>query len=59
MYIYIYIYKYVYIGKPYPNGRNEESSSESISAYEAVALYGEVAAELYEGIDMHHCSINL
>ena len=21
-------------GKPYPNGRNEESSSESISAYE-------------------------
>mmetsp|Transcript_31779 Transcript_31779/g.30301 ORF Transcript_31779/g.30301 Transcript_31779/m.30301 type:complete len:1026 (+) Transcript_31779:155-3232(+) len=36
-------------GKPYPNGRNEESSSESISAYEAVALYGEVAAELYEG----------
>lgn len=37
-------------GKPYPNGRNEESSSESISAYEAVALYGEVAAELFQGV---------
>jgi endoglucanase Acf2 len=34
------------IGKPYPNGRNEESSSESISAYEAVALYGEVYISL-------------
>ena len=29
-------------GKPYPNGRNQESVSEAISAYEAVALYGEV-----------------
>ena len=25
---------------PYPNGRNQESSSEAIHAYEAVALYG-------------------
>jgi endo-1,3(4)-beta-glucanase len=37
------------MGTPYPNGRNEESSSEAISAYEAVALYGEVAASLYKG----------
>ena len=36
-------------GNPYPNGRNEESSSESIFGYEAVALYGEVAATLFEG----------
>ncbi|GMI40347.1 hypothetical protein TeGR_g9517 [Tetraparma gracilis] len=27
-------------GGPYPNGRNQESSSEAIAAYEAVALYG-------------------
>lgn len=31
-------------GKPYPNGRNQESSSEAISAYEAVALFGDVFA---------------
>jgi endo-1,3(4)-beta-glucanase len=30
-------------GMPNPNGRNEESSSEAIAAYEAVALYGDVA----------------
>ena len=36
-------------GKPYPNGRNEESSSESIFAYEAVALYGEVMSTAFEG----------
>ena len=35
------------MGTPYPNGRNEESSSEAISAYEAVALYGEVSASIY------------
>lgn len=28
-------------GKPYPNGRNQESVSEAISAYEGVALYGD------------------
>ena len=27
-------------GGPYPNGRNQESSSEAIAAYEAVALFG-------------------
>eukprot|EP01038_Epipyxis_sp_PR26KG_P009986 gene9986-13436_t len=36
-------------GKPYPNGRNQESSSEAISAYEAIALYGEVMSEAYSG----------
>ena len=29
-------------GQPYPNGRNQESSSESIHAYEGIALYGSV-----------------
>ena len=28
-------------GKAYPNGRNQESSSEAIAAYEAVAMYGD------------------
>jgi len=28
------------IARAYPNGRNQESSSESIAAYEAIALYG-------------------
>ena len=36
-------------GNPYPNGRNQESSSEAIAAYESVALFGEVAAEVYRG----------
>ena len=36
-------------GNPYPNGRNQESSSEAIAAYEAVALFGEVAADVYRG----------
>lgn len=30
-----------------PHGRNEESSSEAIAAYEAVALYGSVMVELF------------
>ena len=34
-------------GKPYPNGRNQESSSEAIAAYEGVALYGEALVRLY------------
>lgn len=33
--------------RPYPNGRNQESSSEAVSAYEAVALYGAVIAEIF------------
>jgi endoglucanase Acf2 len=28
------------MGNPYPNGRNQESSSEAINAYEGIALYG-------------------
>jgi endo-1,3(4)-beta-glucanase len=35
-------------GIPYPNGRNQESSSEAIAAYEAVALYGDVTAQVFE-----------
>lgn len=34
-------------GKPYPNGRNQESSSEAIHAYEAVSLFGHVALEYF------------
>ena len=36
-------------GGPYPNGRNQESSSEAIAAYEAVALYGDVLYEQWGG----------
>ena len=35
-------------GLPNPNGRNQESSSESIAAYEAVALYGQVMAKVFQ-----------
>lgn len=35
--------------KPYPNGRNQESVSEAIAAYEAVALYGDVMQNIYFG----------
>jgi len=35
-------------GSPYPNGCNEESSSEAINAYEAVSLYGAVLASIFE-----------
>jgi endo-1,3(4)-beta-glucanase len=33
--------------KPYPNGRNQESVSEAIAAYEAVALYGDVMQNIF------------
>ena len=36
-------------GKAYPNGRNEESSAEAIHAYEAVALFGLSAMNLFDG----------
>jgi endoglucanase Acf2 len=32
--------------RPYPNGRNQESVSEAIAAYEAVALYGDVLSDI-------------
>lgn len=32
---------------PYRNGRNQESSSESIAAYESVAIYGEVMSNIF------------
>ena len=33
-------------GVPYMNGRNQESSSEAVNAYYAVALYGHVMAQV-------------
>lgn len=33
--------------KPYPNGRNQESVSEAIAAYEAIALFGDMLREGY------------
>jgi endo-1,3(4)-beta-glucanase len=39
-------------GKPYPNGRNQESSSEAIAAYEAVALYGGVMADIFQNASL-------
>jgi endo-1,3(4)-beta-glucanase len=36
-------------GGPYPNGRNQESSSEAVAAYESVALFGQTFAELFSG----------
>ena len=36
-------------GLAYPNGRNQESVSESINAYEAIALYGDVMTRVFEG----------
>lgn len=38
------------IARAYPNGRNQESSSESISAYEAISMYGEVMVSPITGI---------
>ncbi|RYG65845.1 hypothetical protein EON64_11075, partial [archaeon] len=32
----------MHLNKPFPNGRNQESVSEAIAAYEAVAMYGDV-----------------
>ena len=36
-------------GEPYPNGLNQESSSESIAAYEGVALFGEAMTQVFFG----------
>lgn len=35
------------IARAYSNGRNQESSSESIAAYEAISLYGSVMADIW------------
>jgi endoglucanase Acf2 len=35
------------ISRPYLNGKNQESSSEAIAAYESVALYGKVMSEVF------------
>ena len=34
---------------PFPPGRNQESTSESVAAYEAIALYGDSAANMFSG----------
>lgn len=34
-------------GRPYLNGRNQESSSEAIAAYEAIAMFGSVMMKAY------------
>ena len=34
------------MARAYPNGRNQESSSESIAAYEAVSMYGKVMVSI-------------
>lgn len=34
-------------GRPYLNGRNQESSSEAIAAYEGIAMYGAVMVEAW------------
>ena len=39
------------ITMPVPNGKNQESSSEAIAAYEAVALYGKVMKEIWQEED--------
>jgi endo-1,3(4)-beta-glucanase len=39
------------IAMAYPNGRNQESSSESIAAYEAVSLFGSVMANVWADDD--------
>ena len=36
-------------GEPYANGRNQESSSESISAYEGVAMFGDSMVNIFQG----------
>ena len=36
------------ITMPVPNGKNQESTSEAIAAYEAVALYGKVMKEIWQ-----------
>jgi endo-1,3(4)-beta-glucanase len=36
---------------PYPNGRNQESSSEAIAAYEAVSLFGNEMVSLMASIN--------
>lgn len=45
-----------FAGQPYPNGRNQESSSEAISAYEAVALYGRAASRFVFGLNESNAS---
>jgi Glycosyl hydrolase family 81 C-terminal domain len=43
------------IAMPYLNGKNQESSSESIAAYEAVAVYGGVMVRWKYVMSLSHC----
>eukprot|EP00551_Chaetoceros_affinis_P012648 CAMPEP_0203685684 /NCGR_PEP_ID=MMETSP0090-20130426/48675_1 /ASSEMBLY_ACC=CAM_ASM_001088 /TAXON_ID=426623 /ORGANISM="Chaetoceros affinis, Strain CCMP159" /LENGTH=416 /DNA_ID=CAMNT_0050554887 /DNA_START=424 /DNA_END=1674 /DNA_ORIENTATION=+ len=38
------------MARAYPNGRNQESSSESIAAYEAISMFGKVMADNFGAI---------
>ena len=43
---------------PYLNGKNQESSSEAIAAYESVALYGQAMASSWERVDPQKAAIS-
>lgn len=38
-------------GNPYANGRNQESSSEAIAAYEAIGMYGSIMTDVWKDFD--------
>lgn len=38
-------------GNPYPNGRNQESSSEAVAAYEAIGMYGSIMLDVWKKDD--------
>jgi len=38
-------------GNPYSNGRNQESSSEAIAAYEAIGMYGSIMVDVWKNYD--------
>lgn len=38
-------------GNPYSNGRNQESSSEAIAAYEAIGMYGSIMTDVWNNFD--------
>lgn len=40
--------------RPFPNGRNQESSSEAIAAYEAVSLFGNEMVSLMNSFILLH-----
>ena len=38
-------------GNPYPNGRNQESSSEAVASYEAIGMYGTIMLDAWKKDD--------